>query len=92
MKPTLIFALLTPFLMAGCVPPEQPEVGETDACGASAMQYLVGQSQDVLAAMTFMQGKLRVIEPGMPITRDLRPDRLNLDVNENGIITRVWCG
>jgi hypothetical protein len=55
------------------------------------MQSLVGQGRDVLAAMTLPQGT-RVIEPGMAITEDYRADRLNLDLDAGGRITRVWCG
>jgi hypothetical protein len=60
-------------------------------CGAAGLQGLIGQSRNVLAAMTFPAGT-RVITPGMAITRDYRPARLNIDVDANGEITRLWCG
>jgi len=60
-------------------------------CGAAGMQGLIGQSRGVLAAMTVPAGT-RVITPGMAITRDHRPARLNIDVDANGEITRLWCG
>lgn len=35
---------------------------------------------------------LRVIPPNSVITKDWRPDRCNIDVNEHGIIARIWFG
>lgn len=75
-------------VLAGCVAADAPD---QNACGAAGMQSLVGQGRDVLAAMTLPQGT-RVIEPGMAITEDYRADRLNLDLDAGGRITRVWCG
>lgn len=74
--------------LAGCVDPRPPE---QNACGAAGMQDLIGQDKAVLAAMTFPMGT-RVIEPGMAVTEDYSPSRLNLDIDQSGRITRVWCG
>ena len=83
------FALLLGALtLGGCVVAEQPK---QMSCGADGMQDLVGKEASALAAMTFPAGT-RIIRPGMPITRDLRPDRLNIDLDDQGRITRVWCG
>lgn len=72
--------------LAGCVAgPEQ------DACGAAGMQGLVGKDDDVLAAMTLPAGT-RLIYPGTPVTEDYRPDRLNIDIEQSGRISGVWCG
>ncbi len=67
------------------------EVGADDACGASELQDLVGQPGSVLETMRFSQD-LRVIPPGTAVTMDYREDRLNIDLDEAGQITRVWCG
>ncbi len=74
--------------LSGCVAADEPQ---PDACGASALQYLVGESADVLAAMNFVPGT-RIIEYRSRITMDLRPDRLNIELNEARRIVRVWCG
>jgi hypothetical protein len=74
--------------LSGCVAAEAPVTG---ACGAEAMQHLVGQDKAIFAAMTFPLGT-RIIEPGMPITEDYSPSRLNFDLDDAGRITRVWCG
>ena len=55
------------------------------------MQGLIGQDDDVLAAMTLPQGT-RFIYPGTPVTEDYRPSRLNIDIDQFGQITGVWCG
>lgn len=81
-------ALILALALVGCVESEEPRVG---TCGAEGMQSLVGQSRDVLAAMTLPAGS-RVIEPGSRITRDYRAERLNIDVDAEGRIARVWCG
>ncbi len=68
--------------------PPEPAPNE---CGAGGMQDLVGKDKSVFAAMTFPIGT-RIIEPGMAITEDYSPTRLNIDLGKDGRITRVWCG
>lgn len=79
-------ALVTLLALAGCV-----TVPEENACGAPGLQNLVGQDDDVLAAMTFPAGT-RLLYPGTPVTEDYRPSRLNIDIDMSGTITGVWCG
>lgn len=74
--------------LAACVAAEIPE---ESACGAAGMQDLIGRDQGVLAAMTFPTGT-RIITPGMAVTEDYSPSRLNIDVDGSGKITGVWCG
>lgn len=88
MARTAVAGLLAAVLLAACVPASPPDA---DACGASGMQDLVGQDRSVLAAMTLPMGT-RVIAPGMAITEDYSAQRLNLDLDARGRITRVWCG
>ncbi|MEF3047906.1 I78 family peptidase inhibitor [Pseudotabrizicola sp. L79] len=79
-------------LLAGCVAPEGPDrvPPERGACGAGELQGLVGQSGDVLARMTLPEGT-RIIGPVTAVTMDYRPDRLNIDLDAAGRITRVHC-
>ncbi len=35
---------------------------------------------------------VRTVRPGEPITLDLRPDRLNIALDENGELDHVWAG
>jgi hypothetical protein len=76
-------------LLAACVAPPAPPEG--DACGAAGLQGLVGQPETVLAAMTF-PAPMRVLRPGMAVTMDYSPDRLNVTLDAGGTITRVACG
>lgn len=85
-----IIALMLAPALAACVMPE-PDDPLADACGASALQGLVGQPAQVLAAMTFAQ-PLRVIRPGQPVTMDYSPARLNIEIDASEKISRVSCG
>ncbi|PCH66748.1 MAG: hypothetical protein COC12_12535 [Rhodobacteraceae bacterium] len=60
------------------------------ACGADRVQDMVGQP--VEASRDRLAPEARIIPPNSPITQDYRPDRLNVDLDEGGIITRIWCG
>ncbi|MEX0839863.1 MAG: I78 family peptidase inhibitor [Parvibaculum sp.] len=35
---------------------------------------------------------IRVIRPGDMVTRDYRTDRLNVELDDNDVVTRVYCG
>ena len=74
--------------LAGCVAPPTPE---QNTCGTDGMQGLIGRDKSVFAAMTLPAGT-RIISPGMAITEDYRPSRLNIDLDKAGRIVRVWCG
>lgn len=89
----LVLAL--PLVLAACMeaPPSQPQPVTDpmpDMCGATALQHLVGQPQSALAAMTFPEGT-RILTPGMAVTMDYRPDRLNITIGEDGLIASVTC-
>ena len=80
--------------LAACVDPAPglPPAPPTDeACGAPTLQWLVGQDRKVLETMKFAQ-PTRVIEPGMAVTMDYNPARLNIWLNEAGRIDKVTCG
>jgi hypothetical protein len=81
-------ALAAGLALSACVAAEDPV---PMSCGAAGMQDLVGQDRAVFAAMTLPMGT-RIITPGMAITEDYSPSRLNIDLDDNGRITRVWCG
>lgn len=89
LRPLALCAALAPLALAACVT-EMPDPME-QSCGAEGLQGLVGQYRGVLAAMTF-KGPVRVIEPGMAVTMDYSPSRLNIELDAAGKITRVYCG
>ena len=42
--------------------------------------------------MMMFSNTVRIIRPGMAVTMDYAPQRLNIEVNAAEIITRVHCG
>ncbi|SDY49322.1 I78 family peptidase inhibitor [Citreimonas salinaria] len=63
--------------------------GGANSCGAERLNGYVGRPVESLPELS---GVTRVIGPDMMVTQDYWPTRLNVDVNEAGRITRVWCG
>lgn len=77
-----------------CTPiaaPVAPPMAGPDDCKASELQGLVGQDQGRLAVMKFA-GPVRIIQPGMAVTMDFNPARLNIEIDAQGRISRVSCG
>jgi len=75
--------------MANEAPP--PPSPDADACGAGGLQQLVGQKRAAFDESA-IDGPLRVVPPGSAMTMDYRADRLNVELDEDGRITRIWCG
>lgn len=92
-------SLLLPLAFAACVaaesPPDpgliDPSLPPEGACGAPELQGLVGQPAAVLQTMKFGT-TTRIIRPGMAVTMDYSPERLNIEINEAEVISRVSCG
>lgn len=86
----LLFPAL--LILVACQPPGAgPAVLDyTPTCGADRLQGLVGQDAGIISEIV-NDAPLRVLHPGMTVTSDYNPARLNIAVDENGIITRVWC-
>lgn len=85
-----VFAMLLMLPLGACVVQAPPPPDMTATCGAEGLQGLVGQQESVLATMRFGQ-PVRIIRPGMAVTMDYRPDRLNIEVDASGRIIRVHC-
>ncbi|TXI00913.1 MAG: hypothetical protein E6Q73_07930 [Pseudorhodobacter sp.] len=91
-------ALVLPLALVACVEGEAPPnpgvilpEPPAGACAAPDLQYLVGQPESVLQTMKF-GGDTRIIRPGMAVTMDYREDRLNIEIDAVGTISRVTCG
>ncbi|MGR3365540.1 MAG: I78 family peptidase inhibitor [Maritimibacter harenae] len=63
--------------------------GELGICPAPAFQEFVGQP---FKSTRIEWRDLRVIRPGDMVTEDYVQSRLNIDLDEDGVITRIWCG
>lgn len=87
-----LIALALPLLVLSACVPEEPamEAPPADACQSAGFQGLIGQPKAVLERMLLPAGS-RVIGPNDPITRDYRPDRLNIEIGANDRIARVAC-
>ncbi|MBA3911748.1 MAG: hypothetical protein C0524_18205 [Rhodobacter sp.] len=84
--------LALPLVLMACVQPVPlPVPDPAFACGADELQYLVGKPGVLLDGMRFSQD-VRVIQPGMAVTMDFKPDRLNIWLDERDVIVRVVCG
>lgn len=74
-------------------PIEKPDKVSTrdTLCGADQQQDLIGKTETALKGISF-DGPVRIIHPGTAVTKDYRTNRINFDIDENGIITRIYCG
>lgn len=91
MKIALSSTLLACAALAACMETPASGVPEEDQCGASALQGLVGKPGTVLETMRFDK-PLRVLRPGMAVTMDYSAERLNIELNDANVISRVSCG
>ncbi len=90
-------------LLAACAPLAslQSASGETavpveSRCQADPVAWAVGQAATEATMARVRKesgaGQLRPIAPGQAVTRDLRPDRLNVFVDASNAIVRITCG
>ena len=90
-------ALMAVAGLTACTPMPRSEVMNDElGCGDGKVTKLVGQvwSESLRAGTLKHSGarELRVIAPGMAVTMDYRPDRLNIETDAQGRITRIKCG
>jgi hypothetical protein len=64
---------------------------ELGTCAAADHQDWVGKRVDVLNDVDLPEGT-RVLFPTTPATMDFREDRMNVSVDKNDVIARVYCG
>jgi hypothetical protein len=88
-------AILSLLLVTGCAAETGTEFpglsGERMTCDAARYDFIVDQPRSVLAGVRFDE-PVRVIAPGDAVTQDFSPDRINIHVDELGIIRRLSCG
>ncbi|MDQ2090896.1 I78 family peptidase inhibitor [Marimonas arenosa] len=77
--------------LTACMPPDTPSGRPSaDACGAAQYNGLIGAP--VAQADFSGHAAVRIIPPGTAVTMDYRQDRLNVETDGAGIITRIYCG
>lgn len=77
-------------------PPAGPEApatpAPTDACGAAERQDWIGRPRSDLPPPP-AGADWRIFETGQPVTQDLRPDRLNIEIDpDSETVVRLSCG
>ncbi len=70
---------------------EKTAMDASDTCKAAAQADKIG-TPHTYHDFSAPDRPHRIIPPNSAVTLDHRPDRLNVDVDDNGIITRIWCG
>lgn len=99
-KKMLFLCALAVFALAGCQNHKTDEkndsaknaatVQQPDTCNAGAFSSLIGKKASVLDTMRFAQ-PMRHITPNTAVTMDYRAERLNIESDEKGVITRLYC-
>lgn len=59
-------------------------------CGAERFSDLLGKREAALEAVT-LPSRSRILRPGDAITLDFSPDRLTIDIDDQGFIASVTC-
>ena len=73
-----------------------PQVSGDGTCHADRVAWAVGKNADepTMKAVWKQSGSglIRPIAPGSTVTRDFRPDRINVHLDAGNVITKVACG
>ena len=73
-----------------------PSAPPADACRRSAAEDAIGRKDTPAlraeVARKVGHSRIRWLPPGTIVTQDLRGDRLNIDIDEGGVVVRVRCG
>ena len=90
------FVLALSVVACSTMPPADAGMAASAGCRAEAAHDAIGReaSAEVIERVRTATGSriVRVIRPGDAVAEDLRPDRLNLDVNDRGAIVGASCG
>lgn len=60
------------------------------SCLTDEQKALLGKEID--GAQAILPQEARIIPPDSAVTQDYRPERVNVDLDEDGVVIRVWCG
>ncbi|WP_371225847.1 I78 family peptidase inhibitor [Roseovarius sp. 2305UL8-3] len=86
------------FGVSACAPTAEPPAPaplptpeELASCGGNLLMDQIGQPADSVD-LSAAKEDVRLLPPGSIMTMDHRPRRMNADLDEAGLITRLWCG
>ena len=92
-------ALAALALLGACATPPSPSAGPPqtaeqaraqDSCGATRFRHLVGAVADQIDRSA-LPPRTRIITPGMMVTQDFSPQRLNIFVGVDGKVGSLRC-
>jgi hypothetical protein len=106
MRGTLLFASALALALSACAPPPRqqqeqfsqvpPPPSAPGSCNAEAAQFAVGQAYgEALADQVRRRSGaalVRTLRPGQIVTLEFSSERLTLDLDGSGRVTRVRCG
>ncbi len=75
---------------ATATPQNAEQATAADVCHASHFRSLIGTQASAIDRST-LPAHTRIISPGMMITQDFSPERLNIRVAPDGKVTSVEC-
>ncbi|MFP7723244.1 I78 family peptidase inhibitor [Lysobacter sp. A3-1-A15] len=78
--------------MSDPTPPMPVDSCDADAARPAAIGRVATAAVVEQARIDASADMARVIKPGMMVTMEYRAGRLNIDVDENNVITHVRCG
>lgn len=94
----MVVALSLLALLGGCAGSGGPGVSGSilveagsDACGPDRFRSLLGKPESALKRTRLPAGA-RVIHPGEAVKADYLSERLNIDINADGVIEALRCG
>lgn len=91
MTRTLLAVLLLGGACSAAPSDAEPDVQEGRAsCGAEDFQEVVGQDLSDVSMVTDL--KARILRPTTITTMDYLATRMNIAVDADGVITRIYCG
>lgn len=74
----------------------EPSADEGSRCDADPVHDLIGQRLDEERATQARDRAdarfLRITRPNQPLSMDYNPQRLNIDIDQDGVVLRVSCG
>ncbi|MGB7318083.1 MAG: I78 family peptidase inhibitor [Planktotalea sp.] len=84
------FCILLVVALAACVPAKEQHSNSPETCPKSQFSNLIGT--DINAAVLPLTLTYRTIWPGDVVTTDHLPDRMNIAVDDAGLVQNLSCG
>ncbi|MDP3604425.1 MAG: I78 family peptidase inhibitor [Polaromonas sp.] len=99
----IVLGTAAALLLVACTTPAPPPATGTAptgppaaVCNAQGAEFAVGKTAGASVVEEARQRSgshmARVLRPGQMVTMEFNAQRLNLDINAAGVVTRVRCG